>query len=188
MLHRIRTVLIVSAAMCALGGFAGATLACGGGTDGSPQRKAEITSPSGLEVKSVIVSVTLGDGFGSTSNLQLAFMAGSAGQSAPVEIASATLVDDASGAFVEVLAASAPQVWNGSRYTPWDQRVTPAGDLRASYSLTTPDWSKMDSGVGGSTRSSSYSRKFRLLLKLRIDGVEVVIESAMLNRQPQAVT
>jgi len=195
---------------------AAALIACTAGTGGNgtgtgpggsspPEQTAEVNR-SGLTVTATIASVTLGDECGSSSglaapsqdcagdcrsscessNVQIAFTASAGGKAAPVEIVSVSLVDATMATVVDSLTASKPQVWNGSTYAPWDQNVTPGGDLKASYDLSSPGWSKIDGS--GTAKTSSYSRSFKLHVTLRIDGVEVTLESVALNRQPQAVT
>ena len=137
----------------------GLPLACGGSAQtATPEQQAVITSPtSGIKVTSVISSASPGD---SHANGQLAFVAGAASTSASVEVVSITLVDATSGSVVDTLEASSPQVWNGGGYVPWNQQVTPGGDLRASYQLSAPAWSSIDPGGKTPTRgrSSSASR------------------------------
>ena len=140
-----------------------------------------ITSPtSGIKVTSVISSASLGD---SHANVQLAFVAGAASTSASVEVVSITLVDATSGSVVDTLEASSPQVWNGGGYVPWNQQVTPGGDLRASYQLSAPAWSSIDPGG-----KDAYSRTFKLRITRRIDGVDVLMQSTDLNREAQFQT
>lgn len=177
MLRTTRTVLAIFA--LAVGA---SSLACGGSAQtGTPEQQAVTTSPaSGLEVTSVISSASLGESY---ANVQLAFVAGAASTSASVEVVSVTLVDATSGSVVDTLEASSPQVWNGSGYVPWNQQVTPGGDLRASYQLSAPAWSSIDPGG-----RNAYSRTFKLRVTLRIDGVDVLMQSTDLNREAQFQT
>lgn len=193
------------------GGTSGNT---SGGVTPQPEQKAEVTSPtSGLKVSASIASVSLGDECGGGSgaakaapsqgdcapggcqsycqqtNVQIAFSAGPGTAGAAIQIVKVDLMDSASGTLVETLTSSKPQVWNGSSYATWNQIVTPGGDLKASYDLSSPSWSKIDSSAGGTTRlSGSYSRSFKLHVTVLIDGVQIILESTDLNRQPQAVT
>ncbi|MBX3187019.1 MAG: hypothetical protein KF819_08395 [Labilithrix sp.] len=186
MLHQPRVLLLGLAALAALGIT---TLACGAGTQiDDPQPNVEVVSPkSGLKVGATISSVSLGDG--SAASLQLAFFANEASAAATVSIKSLVLVDASTKATVDTLTSSNPRVWSGASYEPWNERVTPGGDLKASYQLTTPSWSKIDSnGAVGRGSSRSYSTPFRLIVTLEIDGVEVVLESSELHREPVAVT
>lgn len=213
MLERLRSKLLLvglplaGAALlaCTVGTGEVATIGPGGGTGSSPpEQTAEINTPtSGLTVSATIASVTLGDQCAPaaiqgdcagdcssscrSSNVQLAFTATAGSKAAAVEIVSVTLIDGEVGTLVDTLTSSRPQVWNGNGYVAWDQNVPPGGDLKASYDLTAPGWSEID-GNNGANRMSSYSRTFKLIVTLRIEGVEVVLESAALNRQPQAVT
>ncbi len=194
------------------GGTSGNT---SGGVTPQPEQKAEVTSPtSGLKVSASIASVSLGDECGGSSgaakgapaqdcavggcqsycqqtNVQIAFSAGAGTAGAAIQIVKVELMDSASGTLVDTLTSSKPQVWNGSAYASWNQIVTPGGDLKASYDLSSPSWSKIDGSGAGTTRlsgSGSYSRSFKLHVTLLIDGVQIILESTDLNRQPQAVT
>jgi hypothetical protein len=182
MLRTTRTIMVMSALAVGV-----ASTACGGGTqidNGNPQQPPVTTSPTtGLTVTAAISSASLG---GSSANVQLAFLAGAATTAAAVEVVSVTLVDSTTGSVVDTLEASSPQVWNGSGYAPWNQRVTPGGDLKASYQLTAPDWSTMNQG--GNDMRTAYSRNFKLQVILRIDGVEVRMQSNDLQREPEFAT
>lgn len=182
MLRHSRTVLVMFALVV---GASVSSAACGGGTQlDAPKEQAEITSPSsGVKITSAIAAASLGDSY---ANVQLAFLAGPATQGANVEVVSVTLVDASTGDLVDTLKASNPQVWNGSGYAPWNQQVTPGGDLKASYQLTAPSWSSLDNT--GSAGRTAYSRTFKLRVTLRIDGVDVLLQSNDLHREPQFQT
>jgi hypothetical protein len=158
---------------------ASAAIACGGSTE--PVQGTQVTNPpvtnpdTGLEVRATIAAASLGRG---SANVQIAFLASDATAPAKVAIAQVLLLDASTEATVETLAASSPSIWNGGAYVPWNESVTPGGDLRASYNLTAPKWSD----------SSSYSARYKLRITLRIDGTEVTIESRELQREPEVVT
>lgn len=158
------------------------SLACGGSAQSdTPEQKAVTTSPTtGSKITSVISSASLGE---SSANVQLAFIAEAASTAASVEVVRVSLVDATDGAVLDTLEASSPEVWNGGGYVPWNQRVTPGGDLKASYRLTVPSWSSIDAG-----RRNAYSRTFKLRVTLRIDGVDVLMQSTDLNREAQFQT
>lgn len=180
MLRHTRTALVMFALAAGVSSFA-----CGGSTQTDPpQEQTVITSPkTGLKVTSAISAATLGD---SSANVQIAFIAEAATTGAAVEVVSVELLDAATGSVVDTLTASAPQVWNGSSYSAWNQRVTPGGDLKASYQLTAPDWSTLDKG--GSAGRTSYSKAYKLRITLRIDGIDVLMQSGELNREAQFQT
>ena len=121
------------------------------------------------------------------SNVQLAFTAGAGSKSAKVEIVTVTLIDAASGKTVDTLTASHPQAWSVNSYASWDETIKPAGELKASYDLTAPAWSTL-SGTSDSRTTSSYSTKYKLYVTLRIDGVEITLESTDLSREPPVAT
>ena len=155
-----------------------------------------------LEVTASIISVTLGEDCGGAglragdcaptpdgkgcglvcqqSNVQLSFKTG-AGKSAKVQILAVTLHDATTGAKVDDLDPSKPQLWTGSVYAAWNETLTPSSDMKTSYDLSAPSWSTIGSG-------NSYSSKYRLRVSLRIDGVLVTLESTILSREPQVAT
>ena len=183
-----------------------------------PEKQVEVTGPtSGLLVKASIVAATLADecagsgaakasgdcagapvasadggtgiatggcGFCQQSNVQISFSAGAGTGAARVEIVRVDLLDAAAGTVIDNLKPSKPQVWNGTGYATWDQTVKAASDTKTSYDLTAPAWSK----INGSSTSRAYSTKYKLHVTLRIDGVEVILESNDLNREPQVAT
>jgi hypothetical protein len=179
------------------------------GTSAAPVRQAEVTLPgSGVKITATnCVSATPpstkaadgggasgiapSDGCGSPSsycqgsNVQIAFNATAGSQSATVEIVSVTLLDASTGKLVDTLHASKPQSWNGNAYTTWDQSIAAAGELKASYDLTSPAWSTLS---GSDTSRTAYSTAYTLNVTLRIDGVEVTLESASVNREPPVST
>lgn len=125
-----------------------------------------------------------GGSFCQQSNMQLAFNAGTGTQDAHVEIVTVTLHEAATGKLVDTLTSSKPQAWNGNGYSAWNQAIKPGGELKASYDLSAPRWSTISS----SSAPSSFATKYRLHVTLRVDGVEVVLESTDLNREPQVAT
>lgn len=210
-------VLGVAAVACTVGNTSGGPGGSSGssGSSGStvPQQQAQVTSPtSGLTITATISAATLGEGdcggsglraapagdcaesadgggcggpsYCQQSNVQIAFTSEAGAQGAKVEIVSVTLHDSATGGLVDTLAASKPQSWTGSGYAAWDETLEPGAELKASYDLSAPKWSTVTSAKG----TSSYSTKYKLNVTLRIDGVEVVLQSTDLNREPQVAT
>jgi hypothetical protein len=179
-----------------LGAGGGAMLACGGAAESSQTTPGttptEVTNPeTGIKVNATIASASLGGGGfggGSSANVQIAFIASDATAPASVSISKVVLLDMKSGATLDTLEASSPGVWNGRSYETWNEKVTPGGDLRASYDLSTPDWSTIDSSSRRSSGTSSYSTPFKLRVTLLIDGAEMTIESDELQREPEVAT
>ena len=166
-------------------GAGGAAIACGGSTD-TVQPTSEVTNPTtGINVRATIASASLGD---SSANVQMAFFASEAKAPASIAIINVILVDGRTGDTVETLQASTPGIWNGHAYETWNEKVTPGGDLRASYTLSAPKWSAIDGTGSRNSEATSYSTPFRLRITLRIDGSDVTIESGELQREPQMVT
>jgi len=190
--------------------FAVVLLACSGGTGtvgssstaGPPVDNGHVTSAAGVKVDATISAATIGDECGGSSrdvaagscaqgatctptcqqsNVQLALDAGSGSAPAKIKIVSVTLNDAADGTQVDELTTSNPQQWTGGGYTAWDQSLAPNTQLKASYSLSAPSWST----IGAST---SYQRKFRLIVTLDVDGQQLVLQSAELSREAVVAT
>ena len=198
--------------------LAAAAFACSGGTGTiggtnttTPVDNGTLTSTNGLSVEATISAATLGDECGGStgapaqgdvaercasdesgfapggcggcqqSNVQIAFTSRDGSAPAKIEILGVTLNDATDGAEVDQLEASNPQKWstNGG-YSAWDQTIAPKTELKASYTLSSPAWSTMS--------DTSYSRKFRLRVTVRIDGTQVVLQSAVLSREPAVAT
>ena len=171
-------------------------MAAGGGTSAAPSSgfagscAAPSSPPSNtLSDAGTSSGIAPNDGCGTSycqgSNVQIAFTSTGAGTSASVEIVSVTLLDAATGKLVDTLQASKPQSWSGNGYTTWDQTIAPSSELKASYDLTSPAWSTIN---GSDTTRSAYSTAYKLDVTLRIDGVEVTLESAAVNREPPVST
>jgi hypothetical protein len=157
---------------------------------------------AGLEVSATIIAATLGDdcllaerfaglcaptpdggGCGlpcQQSNLQLSFKTGAGeGKSAKIAITSVALHDAKNGTKLDTLTASAPKSWMGNGYGAWDETLKASSDLKATYDLSAPNWSK----IGG-----QFLGEYRLLVTLDIDGTLVTLESTILSREPPVAT
>lgn len=198
--------------------FAVAVFACSGGTgtvggtnSTTPVDNGTLTSTNGVTVDATIAAATLGDecggsgapaqgdisegkcapsesGFAPTgcggcqqSNVQISFTSSDGSAPAKIEILAVTLHDANDGAEVDQLEASNPQKWSTSGgYSAWDQTIAPKSELKASYTLSSPAWSTMS--------DTSFSRKFRLRVTVKVDGTQVVLQSAILSREPAVAT
>jgi hypothetical protein len=189
MLKAHRTLALLS--LMALGAGGAATMACGGAAESPISEpttgpKTETTNPeTDPAVRATIAAASIGD---SSANVQIAFFAKDATAPAAIVITNVVLVDARSGAKVDTLEASSPGVWNGHAYETWNEKVTPGGDLRASYALTAPKWSTIDGSGARTGTATSYSTPYKLRVSLRIDGTEVTIESRELSREPEVMT
>jgi hypothetical protein len=207
MLEVVRTTAAVA--------FAAILFACSGGTgtiggpgsSATPVDNGQLTSANGLSVDATIAAATLGDECGGTagapssdfagkcdsesggscgsycqqSNVQIAFTSSDGASSAKIEIVAVTLHDAGDGTELDQLETSNPQKWSTSGgYSAWDETIAPKTDLKASYTLSSPAWSTMS--------DQSYSRKFRLRVTVKIDGTQVVLQSAILSREPAVAT
>jgi hypothetical protein len=202
--------LVVAATLFACSGGTGTV---GGGSTSSPVDNGQLTSNSGLTVDATISAATLGDECGDSSskaapaqgdvagtcaanesgfapsgcggcqasNVQISFTSGDGSIPAKIEILGVTLHDANDGSEVDQLEASSPQKWDSSGgYSAWDQTIAPKTELKASYTLSSPAWSTMS--------DTSYARKFRLRVTVKMDGAAVVLQSAILSREPAVAT
>lgn len=126
-------------------------------------------------------------GYCQSSNVQIAFTSTAGTKGATVEVVSVTLHDAQTGKLLDTLKSSKPQEWNGNGYAAWDQVVPPATELKASYDLTSPAWSTLN-GSDSARTTNAYGTAYTLDVTLRIDGVEVTLESVAVNREPPVAT
>ncbi|MDB4995695.1 MAG: hypothetical protein JWM74_3127 [Myxococcaceae bacterium] len=158
---------------------------CGGGSSGVAKAPSmqDCAAPADAGPDGAASKSECGGGsYCQQSNVQIAFTTSKGDKAAKVTIVEVTLHDATNGSKVDTLATSAPQVWTGSAYAKWDESLQPASDIKASYNLAAPGWSRLSSGT------NSYAQKYRLHVTLEIDGVQVILESAVLNREPQVAT
>jgi hypothetical protein len=119
----------------------------------------------------------------SQSTVQLAF-AGQAGASAMVSLKEVRL-KSADGKALGTLAPRAPSIWTeASGYQAWDGVLTPGADHKTSYKLGLPDWSAVETTLGG----SSYGKMYTVEIDVEIDGTVTTLTSPQVERaRPQIV-
>jgi hypothetical protein len=115
------------------------------------------------------------------SNVQLDFTASATGQTAHIQIVSASLVDASTGAEVQKLSAYTPLDWNGTAYVAWDENVASGTEVKASYTVSPPAWSQIDP-------SGSYSRQYAYRIVVGLDGATVTVVSPAMTRDPPVAT
>jgi hypothetical protein len=115
------------------------------------------------------------------SNVQLSFTAPADGKTAHIQIVSASLVDVSTGAEVQALSAYTPLSWNGTVYVDWDENVASGTEVKASYTLSPPAYSKFDP-------SNSYSRQYKYVIVVGLDGATTTVESPAMTRDPPVAT
>jgi hypothetical protein len=113
------------------------------------------------------------------TNVQLSFTSTKDGAPSKVTIVGASLLDAATEKEVAELSAYTPLAWNGAQYVAWDENVAAGAQVKASYTLSPPPWSKL----GG-----TYSTQYRVRVTVNIDGSVVTVESDALNRDPPVAT
>lgn len=124
-------------------------------------------------------------GFCQQSNMQLSFVAAAGIGTVDIVVVSVRLLDASTGASLDTLTAREPQSWNGSGYVAWDSVIESSESLRASYKLSAPNWSALNSSRSA---FAAYSRRYVLEVTLRIGGILRVIRSSEITREPEVVT
>ena len=77
------------------------------------------------------------------------------------------------------LQARMPARWSGQSYGAWDEIVPADSTIQATYKLSAPDWSTVESKVGG----SSYGRMYLMEVDVEVSGKVSTIRSAKFERQ-----
>lgn len=116
------------------------------------------------------------------STVQLAF-AGQTGASAMVSVKEVRLLS-AEGKALGTMTPRAPSIWKETGYEAWDGVLSPGADHKASYKLSLPDWSAVETTLGG----SSYGKMYKVEVDVDIDGTVTTLTSPQVERaRPQIV-
>jgi len=86
----------------------------------------------------------------------------------------------ASGGELGTLRSRGPAAFVDGSYKPWDETLKPGGDLKASYKLSMPNWSEVESRNGSKT---SFGAMFVLEIDVEIDGVVQTVRSPEFTRE-----
>ncbi len=165
----------------------------------------EVVATPELLVSAEISSVTLGedcattgiaepgdcdgDGCGSwcaQTAVRLHLEADAVGETVPFEVLSVRLFDLTDGREVDALTTRTPQYFRDDRMMPWGETVAPGDVLDVTYPTDAPDWSSIGSESGGEHRT--YGMRFRVLMRIRVSGVERTIEFEPAMREALIVT
>lgn len=118
------------------------------------------------------------------SNMQLVITASGKGY-ADIQVLAVRIRDQGSNAMLDEVEAREPQRWSPPVYTTWDERIAAQTSVTASYKLSQPDWSKIETG---GTRYASSGRTFRVEVVLLIDGVSRTLQLDGVSREPEVAT
>jgi hypothetical protein len=112
------------------------------------------------------------------STMQLAF---SVGREAParVVIERVRMLDAEGSSELATIAARRPMAWVDGTYREWDEAVPAGSEVKASYSLRVPDWTDVETKIGG----PSYGHMFVLEVELTIDGEQKTLRSPAFTRE-----
>jgi hypothetical protein len=125
-------------------------------------------------------------GFCRQTSMQWQIVAGAGMGSARIDVVTVRLLDAATNVPLETPIAREPGVWNeaSSMYNSWDQSIAYGTTLRTLYKLSGPTWSSH----GESTGRFASSRRYRLEVVVRVDGVARTIRSGEVLRESEIVT
>lgn len=116
------------------------------------------------------------------STVQLAFT-GQGPKSATVKLKEVRLLT-AEGKPLGTLASRMPSIWKDSGYEAWDGVLAPDSDHKASYKLSLPDWSAVETTLG----VSSFGAMYTLEVDVDIEGTVTTIKSPQFERgRPQII-
>jgi hypothetical protein len=83
---------------------------------------------------------------------------------------------------VGTIAARKPSRWNDAgTYDAWDERVPVGTEIKVSYRLGEPDWSKVQDKVG--TGVDLYSQRYTLEVDLELGGTTTTVRSPEFSRE-----
>lgn len=116
------------------------------------------------------------------SSVQLAFTGTSSNADAVALTEIRLLTVD--GKALGTLSARSPSHWDGNVYVPWDGKLTPNSENKASYKLSIPDWSAVEAATG----KGSYETMYVLEADVDIAGTVTTVRSPQFERgRPQII-
>lgn len=95
-----------------------------------------------------------------------------------VEIDGVRMLDPTSGKELATLVAREPAAWADGAYLSWDQTLAPGQEVKASYALSVPDWSAVETAIG-----SSYGVMFVLEVDVKVGDETQTVRSAEFPRE-----
>lgn len=87
------------------------------------------------------------------------------------------------GVSLGTITARSPTLWQDNRYQPWDQALAPSTEVKASYKLSVPDWSKVQTTLGMSTHAATYIVEADIVVG---DTTQTVRSAQFARQKPQA--
>jgi hypothetical protein len=80
------------------------------------------------------------------------------------------------------IPARKPSKWNDSgMYDAWDERVPVGSEIKVSYRLGEPDWSKVQEQLGAET--DVYSQRYVLEVDLKMGDITLTVRSPEFSRE-----
>ena len=80
------------------------------------------------------------------------------------------------------IAARKPSKWNDSgMYDAWDERVPVGSEIKVSYRIGEPDWSKVQEQLGAGV--DVYSQRYVLEVDLKMGGTTLTVRSPEFSRE-----
>jgi hypothetical protein len=107
-------------------------------------------------------------------------------RAAGVSITSVRVIDPATDRSVAAVSAREPTAWSGAAiYKRWDQQLAPGKQTHASWFLSAPDWSAIQSAVGSAVDVRTHA--FELEVTFAIAGKATAVRSPQFTRPPEIV-
>lgn len=99
----------------------------------------------------------------------------------PFEIKAMRLTAAGQGGVLATVPFRGPSKWtDAGRYDPWDQRLAPGTELKASYKLGEPDWSMVAKTLGN---DDTYGKQFVLEVDVVFAGRSITLRSPEFERE-----
>jgi hypothetical protein len=110
--------------------------------------------------------------------VQISFKASAEGSAAAIEITKVVLIEGADKE-LETLTPSNPKAWNGTGYVTWNQNIAPSAEVRSTYSLSSPAWSK---------NGGNYTKQYKVRITVKVGEGTTVIDSEPVSREAPVAT
>lgn len=119
------------------------------------------------------------------TSMQLTFTAQSGIRPTTIKIKRVELLDT-NGKVLEVLSVGVASFWTQNAYYAWNQQVRASEVVRASYTLSSPDWNKLTGG-----RMKAHAHTFQLRVTVTVGNGQTTVEKQSITPariEPMVVT
>ena len=104
------------------------------------------------------------------------------------EVRAVRLYNKSTGVLVDTLSASDAKQWVNNQYAPWNQQISPASAVKATYKLSTPNYYGGTSSGAAPDGRFGLSTTYTTQVDVAIDGEVRTLAGPEAHREPDVAT